>query len=112
MDINVSSVRGVTVVELVGELTGKSAPEAQQRILEQTKSASRVILEMTRVSFLSSAGLRVLLMVYRSVSGQGGRALLVGLSGEIRNTMSVTGFLDFFVHRDTLDAGLAELALE
>ena len=41
MDINVRAVQGVTVVELAGELTGKTAPEAQRRILEQQGQTSR-----------------------------------------------------------------------
>jgi anti-sigma B factor antagonist len=34
---------------------------------------------------------------------------LVGLSEDIKDTMSVTGFLKFFVTSDTLDSALAAL---
>jgi anti-sigma B factor antagonist len=64
---------------------------------------------MSGVPYMSSAGLRVLLMVYRRVSGKGGRAVLVGLSEDLKDTMSLTGFLDFFAHKDSLEAGIAEL---
>ncbi len=109
MEINVKAVQGVTVVELAGELTAKSAPDAQQRILEPAQAGSKLILDMSRVSYLSSAGLRLLLVVYRTVAARGGRALLVGLSEDLRNTMALTGFLDFFTHRDSLEAGLVEM---
>src|SRR3954452_20236906 len=110
MDISVRAVQGVTVVELAGELTGKTAPETQRRILEQAQAGCQMILDMSRVPYMSSAGLRLLLVVYRTVSGKGGRALLVGLSEDLKNTMALTGFLDFFTHRDSLEAGIAELA--
>jgi anti-sigma B factor antagonist len=109
MDVNVRAVLGITVVELAGELTWKSAPEAQQRVLEQARPDGKMCLDMSRVTYMASAGLRMLLVVYRAVSGRGGRVLLVGLPEDIRSTMEVTGFLDFFTHRDSLEAGIAEL---
>jgi anti-anti-sigma regulatory factor len=35
--------------------------------------------------------------------------VLVGLSEEILDTMSATGFLSFFIVQDTVEAGLAAL---
>jgi anti-sigma B factor antagonist len=110
MEINVRSVQGITVIELAGELTWKSAPEAQGRILAAAPEGGRVVLDMSRVSYMSSAGLRLLLMVYRTVTGKGGHPLLVGLTPDVKNTMSHTGFLDFFAYRDNLDDGVAALA--
>jgi anti-sigma B factor antagonist len=110
MDISVKAMQGVTVVEMAGELTWASVPEAEPRILEAAQAGDRMILDLSRVSYMSSAGLRLLLVVYRTVADRGGRALLVGLSQDLADTMVHTGFLDFFAHRDTLEAGLAGLA--
>jgi anti-sigma B factor antagonist len=110
MEINVRLVQGITVVEMAGELTWKSVPQAQARILEQAQPGCRLILDLSRVPYMASAGLRLLLVVYRAVVGKGGQALLVGLSQDLRDTMTLTGFLDFFRHHDTLEAGVAELA--
>src|SRR5262245_16967146 len=109
MKIDDLAVQGITVLELTGELTWKSAEEAQQRILERTQPEGKMVLDMSGVPYMSSAGLRLLLVAYRRISGQGGRAVVVGLSEELRHTMEITGFLDFFTHRDSLVAGLAEL---
>ena len=56
------------------------------------------------------AGLRMLLLAYRTVNAKGGKIALVGLSSDLKDTMSVTGFLDFFTCCDTLDAGVAAVA--
>src|SRR5262249_55071699 len=109
MDIKVKAVGPITVVELSGELTWKSAPEAQERILEQAQPGCRMCLDMSKVTFLASAGLRLLLVLYRALSGKGGRVLLVGVSDDIRDTMELTGFLGFFTLCDTLEAGIAAL---
>jgi anti-sigma B factor antagonist len=49
------------------------------------------------------------LVVFRRVTGGGGRCVLSGLSAELKSTMSLTGFLDFFAHADTLEAAIAQL---
>jgi anti-sigma B factor antagonist len=109
MDVSVTTVEGITVVALTGELTSKTAPDVQQLILEQASPEGKMLLDMSGVPYMSSAGVRMLLMVYRAVSGKSGRAVLVGLSENLKNTMSVTGFLAFFAHCDTLEAGVAYL---
>jgi anti-sigma B factor antagonist len=102
-------VQGVTVVELVGELNWSSVPEAQASILAAAQPGGKMLLDMSRVSYMSSAGLRLLLVVYRKVTGDGGKALLAGLSQNVEETMSHTGFLDFFAHCDGVDAGISKL---
>jgi len=109
VEINNRKVGDVTVVELAGELTALTANEAQGKVLQLVEPKAKMILDMSRVVFMSSAGLRMLLVLYRTISGKGGKILLVGLPEDIRNTMSLTGFLDLFRHYDTLEAGLAEL---
>lgn len=114
MEIRSQLVADVTVAELAGELTAQTAGATQEAVLALAAAlpqpGAKMILDMTRVSFLSSAGLRLLLVVYRTISGRGGKILLVGLSEDLRSTMSLTGFLDLFRHQPTLEAGLAELA--
>jgi anti-sigma B factor antagonist len=109
MQIDVRSERGVVVVGLEGELTWGTIPEAQPRILGAAPPGCKLALDLSRVRYLSSAGLRLLLVVYRTVTAQGGRVVLIGLSEDLADTMALTGFLDFLPHRDTLEAGVAEL---
>jgi anti-sigma B factor antagonist len=110
VEITVAEVRGITVVALEGELTSKSVPEVQARMVSAACAGRQVIVDLSRVPYMSSAGLRLLLVVYRHMTSQGGQALCCGLSEELKDMMIVTGFLGFFAHCDTLEAGLALLA--
>ncbi len=110
LDVSVSAVQHASVVTMSGELDGGSAPQAQEKIMALAEPQARVLLDMTGVSYMSSAGLRMLLLAYRTISAGGGRIALVGLSEELRDTMSMTGFLEFFACCDTVDAGLGALA--
>ena len=106
MEIEPRNVDGAVVVTIQGELDGKTAPGAQQQIAPLIPDAGQVVLDMTGVGFMSSAGLRMMLLLYRHALGKDSRIALVGLSEEIRDTMSATGFLDFFVVADSVPAGL------
>ena len=109
MDIHIKTVEQVTVIEIAGDIDGKTAPEVQQQVLSLVKPGGRILLDMSQVGYMSSAGLRMLLATYRQVSSSDGHIVLVGLSEEIQDTMSMTGFLRFFTTAETVEAGLAAL---
>jgi anti-sigma B factor antagonist len=102
----------ITIVEVIGDIDGKTAPDVQAQTLEAAKSTSKLILDLTQVPYMSSAGLRVMLSAYRYISSQQGQVVLVGLCENIKDTMSVTGFLDFFVTCETVNDSLAELKVQ
>jgi anti-sigma B factor antagonist len=109
MKVEVTTVDGVKVVTLDGEIDASTAGAVQQQILVLAQAEVRLLLDMTRVSYMSSAGLRVLLSVYRQVDARKGKIVLVGLAEGIRDTMDTTGFLKFFTVRDDLGAGMQAL---
>jgi anti-sigma B factor antagonist len=110
MNVDVTITPQAKIVTILGEIDGSTAPQAQERILALIEPGAKVLLDMAGVTYMSSAGLRMLLVAYRSIMGKNGRVILVGLSDELKDTMSVTGFLDFFTCCDTRDAGIAGLA--
>jgi len=110
MEINVKPVAQVTVIEISGEINGSTAPQAQERVLPLVQPGVKILLDMSGVEYMSSAGLRMLLSLYRQITRQNGGLVLVGLAEEIKDTMSITGFLTFFTTRDTVDEGLEALA--
>jgi anti-sigma B factor antagonist len=110
MNISLKQVEGISVVEIHGDLDGTTAPLAQAQLMPLIVPGGKLLLDMSDVGYMSSAGLRLLLATYRNITGKGGGVVLVGLSEELQDTMSLTGFLDFFNHVPTLDAGIAALA--
>jgi anti-sigma B factor antagonist len=109
MEITTKTFDEATIIEICGELDGKTASSVQKQLGQVGTAGSKILLDMSGVSYLSSAGLRVLLMLYRQVAGASGRMVLVGLSPEIRDTLSETGFLAYFATSETCEAGLAAL---
>jgi anti-sigma B factor antagonist len=96
MRINIKNIDQVTVVEMTGELDSTTAPAVQNQILPLAQENRRIVLDMSGTLYMSSAGLRILLLLYRQISSGSGRIALAGLSDEIKDTMNITGFLNFF----------------
>jgi len=110
MDIQVKPYGDATVVAANGEVDGSTAPQLQEQVLAVAQPGCRLLLDMTNVAYMSSAGLRVMLLLHRQISsGKGSKVVIVGLNDDIKSTMSATGFLKFFTTADTLDAGKAIL---
>jgi anti-sigma B factor antagonist len=102
----------VALIELAGDIDGSTAPLVQADVLSMAETNGKMILNMTQVAYLSSAGLRMLLSLYRQVASQSGQIVLVGLSEEIQDTMNVTGFLEYFTVAETLASAFAALNLK
>ncbi len=109
MNIEIRTEGEVTIAVVSGEIDGKTAPDAQAQLLPIVSGSGELLLDMSAVTYLSSAGLRMMLLLYRQAAAQDGQVVLVGLSEEIQETMSMTGFLDYFVLADSVAAGLAAL---
>lgn len=110
--LSVNTLQQVTVIEMTGDVDANTAPLVQDQVLQLAQPQAKLLLDMTKVPYMSSAGLRMLLSLYRQVDSKNGQIVLVGLVEEIKDTMSITGFLDFFTIRDTLESGLEALKVK
>lgn len=107
MEIYTDDVNGVLVVTVEGELDGHTAPVAQDQILPQIQNGVRMVLNMTNLSYMSSAGARTLLLIYRQITQAQGQVILAGMVEDIQDMLSATGFLDYFQLAASVDDALA-----
>jgi anti-sigma B factor antagonist len=112
VDVRAHERDGVTVVALAGEITSVTSAELQQRILPLIGGTGTTLIDLTKVPYISSAGLRTLLLVHRRALREKTRIALVGLSEEVRFVMAATGFLDFFEIRGETSEAAAEAVRE
>jgi anti-sigma B factor antagonist len=109
MDIVSRLVDNISVVEVKGFIDGKTAPAFQEKVLQTIEEAKTLLIDLREVDFLSSAGLRALLVTHRTTQEKSVAVALSGLSEMIRDNMEATGFLTFFRVFDSLESGLEEL---
>jgi anti-sigma B factor antagonist len=96
MKLKTSEENDILTVRLEGSLDAKTAPEAREQLQRFLAANSKLILDFSNVDYLSSAGLRLLLLLYRELMARKGKLVLLGVSEDIRTVMSHTGFLSFF----------------
>lgn len=106
MNVTTLSAPSVTRVELEGSIDGKTAPQIREELSAALQNVQELILDVSRVDYLSSAGLRLLLLLHREITARNGKLVLLGVSPEIRTVMSHTGFLSFFTLADSLQEAL------
>ena len=110
MEITVTSLDDVHHVALVGDVDGKSAPEVLEAVLPLITPNAKLLLDLGGVAYMSSAGLRILMFTFRQVGMQNAKLVLACVAEEIRDTMSITGFLHHFTVCDTVESAKAALA--
>jgi len=108
MTINLKQIAGVNIIEIADKnVDSRTVTIIQKEIFALIELNSKFVIDLSKVSYMSSSGLRMLLSLYRQVTAKNGELILVGLSEEIKDTMLVTGFLDFFNYSENATTGLA-----
>jgi stage II sporulation protein AA (anti-sigma F factor antagonist) len=98
----------VVVATLAGRLASSSAPSAEEQLTGLIGSgAPRLAIDLSKLNYISSAGLRVLLVVARKVQQAHGKLALFGLAPGVHDVFSISGFDTIFTVRDDAAAALA-----
>ena len=80
-------------ISLEGRLDTMTAPELEAELNKDLNSADSLTIDFSKLEYISSAGLRVLLSAHKTMSTKGG--LKVTNPNEIiREVFDVTGFAD------------------
>ena len=81
-------------LELDGSLDTNTAPGLLADLEPQLKNLSKLVLNCEKLSYISSAGLRVLLTFQQELEAAGKTMELHHVNDLIRDVFDVTGFLD------------------
>lgn len=79
-------------ISLVGELNSSTAPELDKLISESLKGVTTLIFDFEKLDYLSSAGLRILLVSQKAMDKQG-KMIVRHVNDEIMDILSMTGFV-------------------
>jgi anti-anti-sigma factor len=80
------------VVSIKGRLDTLTSPELQPILIDAVKSGKRTVLDCDGLEYISSAGLRVLLMAEKSAKAANSGLIIRNVSAEIREIFEMTGF--------------------
>lgn len=90
----------VLILRIRGRLDAISAPAAEKKIFESIdKSEYKILIDMSGVNYLSSAGMRMLLSTSKRLRALSGKLYLSGLTVSVLDVLRMSGFdhvLDLF----------------
>lgn len=93
MIINKKQDGSALVVALEGRLDTTTAPELEQELKNSLNGVTDLTLDLAKLDYISSAGLRVLLSAHKTMMKQG-QMKVINASEIVKEVFEVTGFCD------------------
>ncbi len=96
-DVDSTNEAGEVTIKISGRLDTVTAPKLIKVFEERMKDPifNSINVDMSSCPYISSAGIRALLMIYKRVTKQGGTFSMKNLCPEVYEIIEVTGFSDF-----------------
>ena len=99
------------VVSINGRLDGFGGDDLEARIRRLIEGGDvRLVLDCTGMMYVSSAGLRILLVSAQQCRKEGGKLVIAALRPACRSTLAVSGFLSIIDSYQSSEAALSALA--
>jgi anti-sigma B factor antagonist len=101
----------VVVIALTGRLDAVTTPEYEKRVRELIEGGdASFVIDFERLDYISSAGLRGLLVTAKLLKEKGGRLRFANVKGGVRAVFDMSGFASMFQLDDSVTAALAALS--
>jgi anti-anti-sigma factor len=101
----------VVAMPIKGRVDAVTAPQLNRDVHEQIGvGARRLLLDLAEVTFLSSSGLRALLLIRKELMTLGGELRLAALQPQVLEVFSITGFTQVFAIHPTVEDARAAFA--
>ena len=101
MTIDIVKESGQTLAVLDGRLDTPASLEVAPDFEALQESADgTVVLDCTKLQYISSSGLRLFLSLRKAAINKGGNVIVKHISNDIRQVFMMTGFLNLFKIED------------
>jgi anti-anti-sigma factor len=111
MDIHQTTRDGVTVLAPSGRIDTTTSGRVEESVRRMVDEGVReLVIDFSNVEYISSAGLRVLLVLAKRMRDLQGRLVLCGMPESVRQVFRLAGFMPLFRIEPSQEAALASLA--
>ena len=97
MQIFTNKEKDNLILEVKGRIDAVTSPKLEEECrnwIDQGEKA--LVMDLGGVDYISSAGLRIILMLARQLNAQGGEIRFCGLRGMVQEVFSISGFNSLF----------------
>ena len=101
---------GAAIVSPAGRLDSAAAPLLQQALVTLDAAGERrIVLDLGRLDYISSAGLGVLFWIAKRMREVGGALALCSLGDQVRRVFELAGFMPHFTIASTRDEAVGRV---
>ena len=101
----------VLVVRPEGRIDTNTSDELDRALVGRIDGgARRLVIDMGGTDYISSAGLRVLLLAAKKLKGVSGQLVLGGMNPSVRQIFELAGFVAIFAIEPDVDRAVARAA--
>lgn len=93
MDINIQKKEMDLTIALEGRLDTVTAPQLEAELKQFLSGVTKLVFDLEKLEYISSAGLRVLLSAQKTMNKQGSMAVR-NANNIVMEVFEVTGFVD------------------
>ena len=86
---------GGLYVKYTGQINIENANDINIAIKEKLNNVKELVFDFSEVPYISSAGLRMLHDIYKTLQGQNGFIYIKNANSEVRNVFELSGFQSF-----------------
>ncbi len=110
MPVAVEKTGDVTIACPQGRLDSMNAATVEKELVGLVDGGStKVVIDMVGLDYISSAGLRLILVVAKKLKPLGGSLVLCGMQPHIREVFEISGFLSILTVTADRDAALQKV---
>ncbi|MFC5406965.1 STAS domain-containing protein [Cohnella soli] len=110
MNIVTTERDGATVLRIEGRLDGNHAQAAEATFSALAgEGRSRFVFDFSDMTYISSAGLRVVLVAAKKVRSMQGRMICAGMTEQVRDVFEMSGFLSILETAETTEEALGKM---
>lgn len=93
MTVNIEKKNQTVTIKVEGRLDTTTAPSLEKTFNQECGDAKELVLDLAKLDYISSAGLRVLLASQKKMNKQGSMKL-INVCEEVMDVLEMTGFAD------------------
>ncbi len=107
MDIQIKELGETRIIRLAGRLDGTTMQQAEAAFMQLAElGLKQYVYDLSSLDYISSAGLRVMLLSVKKTRAAGGRLALFGLNDNVSEIFRISGFSAIFTIVGTEDEAL------
>ncbi len=110
MELNVKNEEKGTLVSVTGRMDAVSSPEFEKELGRLIDEGNiNFVVDLTELYYISSSGLRSVLVTAKKLKGKNGKILLASLQAVVKEVFEISGFSTIIPIYESVEEAIATL---